>query len=649
MSTLGIRFVTSLWKMQKAQFYCVSTKSASGKWTDHFFTRDEFRDLPDFLEDHEGEDIYFCPHGFARRSRTKDEAVKPMLLWADLDEADPAKLGKLKPTLAWESSPGRFAAIWVIDRKMTDELNKRLTYQIGADKGGWDLTQVLRFPGTKNYKYKSRPTVRLLWTDGPEYEWGEIDRRVADLDEEDEESGLTSRDILKKHEKRIKPQTRRAIMAPNVLDGTDRSTVIWKCIKDLIEAGLSEEEVVVVMSGTALCKSKYEGRNMERALNQQIAKAVGEKLRTVKEKGSKAERDEEEDADDDENPWHITTSPLSGVKREEVKWLWDRRIAIGSLTILEGPPGMGKSFVTHMVAGCVLDGARIKSDRPTGFAPRKGKVLMLDLENDAATVVRPRLEDNKFENLDDIAVVRKVIPLDDDDAIDALRDVIRKYKPLLVVFDTLSYFLGNASENSTSDMSQLFERVALIAKQNQVAVVLLRHWRKGYGDGVSATDKGAGSVAIGGTARAVLSVSRTGDPDLEEDGWRVVSVAKVNVGSPAKSLLFRITEGKKGEAQFEWGEVYDSTSDEIVTRLSRSPTKKGEKERAEASAKAGADDARVEAERLLRRRLAGGRIINGDRLRGWAETKGVDAGTLKQVADSIGVRINSRDEWKLKE
>src|SRR3546814_7114824 len=83
---------------------------------------------------------------------------------------------KPKPTIAIESSPGRFVGIWVLDGPMDEELNRRLTYHVGADHGGWDLTQVLRFPGTKNYKYRSQPKVRTMWKDGKEWTKKKIER-----------------------------------------------------------------------------------------------------------------------------------------------------------------------------------------------------------------------------------------------------------------------------------------------------------------------------------------------------------------------------------------------------------------------------------------------------------------------------------------
>ena len=95
--------IIELWKRQPGKYFCISTKSPAGKWKDHFFSPDDFGSIKQFLRDHDDHDIYFCPHGFNRRVRQKEEAVIPNLLWADLDYSDPRneKLFKgLKPTTA---------------------------------------------------------------------------------------------------------------------------------------------------------------------------------------------------------------------------------------------------------------------------------------------------------------------------------------------------------------------------------------------------------------------------------------------------------------------------------------------------------------------------------------------------------------------
>src|SRR5215467_3279996 len=146
-----MNLVTALWRRAPGLWGFLCTKLKGDNFTAHKFKR-PFDDVDAFIRDNFDKDMYFCPHLFDKPLRRKEHSVLPKLLWADLDEADPRKCS-VKPSVAIESSPGRYVGLWYLDGEMTEDLNKRLTYYVGADHGGWDLTQVLRVPGTINYKY----------------------------------------------------------------------------------------------------------------------------------------------------------------------------------------------------------------------------------------------------------------------------------------------------------------------------------------------------------------------------------------------------------------------------------------------------------------------------------------------------------------
>src|SRR5882672_6263465 len=127
-----------VWKKQPGHFFCICTKTREGDWKDNFFKRSELAKTDAFIEANLDKDLYWCPHGFNRPRRLKKYAEIPQLLWADLDEINPSDLTDLCPTIAWESSPGRFAALWVLSDFFVEDINQRLTYHIKADHGGWD-------------------------------------------------------------------------------------------------------------------------------------------------------------------------------------------------------------------------------------------------------------------------------------------------------------------------------------------------------------------------------------------------------------------------------------------------------------------------------------------------------------------------------
>jgi hypothetical protein len=104
-------------------------------------------------------DVYFCPHTFKSKSRTRDNVKECPTAWADLDECRPDIMDPA-PTVSWETSPGRFQALWCLDDALepsiVEDISKRIAYAYadeGADRSGWDLSQLLRVPLTKNYKY----------------------------------------------------------------------------------------------------------------------------------------------------------------------------------------------------------------------------------------------------------------------------------------------------------------------------------------------------------------------------------------------------------------------------------------------------------------------------------------------------------------
>jgi uncharacterized protein DUF3987/DNA primase RepB-like protein len=114
--------------------------------------------------------VYFGVNLLSVPRRIKENAVPQNLVWADLETCTPDKLD-IPPQCVIESSPNRYQAIWRLDEKIApaiaENFSKRIAYQyadLGVDKSGHDLTQLLRVPGTFNFKYQlaDAPQVRLV-------------------------------------------------------------------------------------------------------------------------------------------------------------------------------------------------------------------------------------------------------------------------------------------------------------------------------------------------------------------------------------------------------------------------------------------------------------------------------------------------------
>src|SRR5262245_32048445 len=79
---------------------------------------------------------------------------------------------------------------------------------------------------------------------------------------------------------------------------------------------------------------------------------------------------------------------MSQVEPEKVSWLWKPYLPIGKITLLDGWPGIGKSWLTCMLAAIVSRGGGFPNSIP--FEP--GNVLMLSAEDGLGDTLRPRLD-----------------------------------------------------------------------------------------------------------------------------------------------------------------------------------------------------------------------------------------------------------------
>src|SRR5215217_2232898 len=143
----------------------------------------------------EGREVYYCSHLLTEARRVQENAAAVHCLWGDLDGAQVPN-GELKPTAVVESSPGHYHVYWrltdAIPAYTAEQLNKRLAHKIGADPSGFDLTQLLRVPGTANYKYEDQPIVGLPVLDASRtYSAGDLDRILPPLPEAASTNGHT--------------------------------------------------------------------------------------------------------------------------------------------------------------------------------------------------------------------------------------------------------------------------------------------------------------------------------------------------------------------------------------------------------------------------------------------------------------------------
>lgn len=591
--------ITALWASQPGKYFVLATKSGSGAWKEYFFERAQFNKVPVFIREHSDRDIYFCVHGFTKPERLKKFAVMPELLWADLDEVNPREI-KPKPTIAIESSPGRYVGIWRVDQTIEESINQRLTYHLGADRGGWDLTQVLRVPNTYNYKYASTPKVKLLWDDGPTWKLDRIERLLPK--KADPVIGDPAK-IMAKYNGALTPFVRRELLKGKPTQGK-RSEVLWKIEHELLQAGMSKEEALIVLKASPW--NKFKGRMSEDdQLSRELDKVYSGLLKAP--------------PDNKKNGYNFLAQSMAEVEEANIDWLWFPYLARGEVTIVEGDPEAGKSFVTQMVGKHIVDGIKLPSAKP--LKTMKGPVAYFDTENSAATVTKKRLLHNNCQNMELFFQEEEPFTMDDEDSRQHMFEAIERLKPVMVVFDTISLYIGSADTGIASQTTQALAVFKEIAKRYNCAVVIIRHLTKERKNNSSkALYRGQGSIAFAGVARIVLTVGY----DPEDADMRVLTVTKNNLARRPRALLFSLTGlpdtlKRQDACVFKWEGFADYTSDEI---LSVHKPVRGEQTET--------------AETFLKETLGDGEMPL-DKLIVMADKRAISKTTLHRAAEKLGV------------
>ena len=224
----------------------------------------------------------------------------------------------------------------------------------------------------------------------------------------------------------------------------------------------------------------------------------------------------------------------ANVRRKGVEWLdvegMRGRIAKGSVNLLVGDPGLGKSLLSLDIAA--------------GVSRNGGFVLVATAEDSLEATVRPRL-DAAGANLDRIAFVEMYadgfpdglrIP---DDVAELERLVVECGASLVIVDPLMAHLPGEI--NSWRDQSIRLALAPLhgLADRQGCAALVLAHLNKSARP--MAPPSPAGSVGITGAARSVLLMARDpDDSDGEKGRRRVLAHAKCNVGPEMPSLIYEI-------------------------------------------------------------------------------------------------------------
>lgn len=499
-------------------------------------------------------DIYWSTQLFEYPIRREDTAMTEHALFADLDKVDPSTLDEYPPTLAWESSPGSYQALWVaakgdfLGSSWPGNENQRMTYFTGADSGGWFATKLLRVPYSTNYKPEYRkpdgsyPKGQVLWSDGPKYlpgdfaELPEVETASSDLAEalSSDIDNVDRLAVIAKVKLKLN-HTARELLNAREASG-DKSDKLWYLTRCLADAGLSTSEIVAVVRETVW--NKFRDRHDElRRLIAEASKAIAKRSEETTEKLD-AEASEEVERPAPNRLGFL----LKNIKKP--KYLVQGVLTEGACGFIAGEPKCYKSWVGLDLALSVATGAdflgafRVANPGPVLYiqeedpAPtlknRSGKIWvnkatdkfeLVQDEDGAGLYWLPPDQDEAFDP-DVNAYIQNGLVLSDeawqlwlDETLAAGMDG-KPYR--LLIIDTLMMTAGEVDENRSQEMTtKIFKPLKVLSRKHNVAVQVIHHM--GKAERSRPGQRMLGAVANHAWAEDSIYLSRSGISDIRMD------------------------------------------------------------------------------------------------------------------------------------
>lgn len=250
---------------------------------------------------------------------------------------------------------------------------------------------------------------------------------------------------------------------------------------------------------------------------------------------------------------------LSDVEPQDVSWLWHPYIPLGKLTLLEGDPGLGKTFISLTLAAAITRGWPLLSQTGApGEELEPADVLYMSAEDGLADTLRPRLDAadadvsrvhalTGWQLSDDAGTTEGAVSLGD---IPILEQALAQTKPKLIIIDPLQAYLGAGVDmHRANETRPLLSALGNLAEKHKCAVICIRHLNKALGG--KALYAGLGSIDFAAAARSVLQVG-------EHEGERLLAHVKSSLAPQGKSIRYELRD-----RSLNWLGVSEITAEDL--------------------------------------------------------------------------------------
>lgn len=256
---------------------------------------------------------------------------------------------------------------------------------------------------------------------------------------------------------------------------------------------------------------------------------------------------------------------LGDVEPEAVQWLWEPYIPLRKLTLLEGDPGVGKTWLALQIAASLSQGYALPGPDgwPGGPGGQGSPVLYLSAEDGIADTLRPRLDAAGADCTRIHALVgwrgqdakgqaqHGAIMLSD---VAILEEAMAEIQPVLVIIDPLQGYLGATVDmHRANEVRPILTGLSTLAETYACAVLAIRHLGKAPQS--RAMYRGLGSIDFAAAARSILLAGQ----DPRDPTRRVLAHVKSSLALAGVALGYELRR-----STFAWTGLSSITAEELL-------------------------------------------------------------------------------------
>jgi AAA domain-containing protein len=188
----------------------------------------------------------------------------------------------------------------------------------------------------------------------------------------------------------------------------------------------------------------------------------------------------------------------------DLDFVWKPYFPRGVVSIIEGDPGLLKSYMTVAIVADLSQGRALPGNEPR--SPMTS--LIFTAEDSARVTVRKRLV-AQGADLERVFVSDQAFPLDANGLKNIIADIQTTGASVVIVDGLMTYIDAAKDIHKASDVSKFMNQLFEIAEKLQVTIVLIRHLKKGKEP--NPKHRGMGSMSFFGSIRAGLQVESEAD------------------------------------------------------------------------------------------------------------------------------------------